>query len=76
MDTIFFVLSKILAPHLAPETWVFLLAAGALLLLVFRRPRAAAATLGAALALYATIAVLPLGSLVLDRLERAYPPGP
>jgi uncharacterized SAM-binding protein YcdF (DUF218 family) len=31
--------------------------------------------LSAALVLYAAIAVLPLGSLLLDRLERAYPPG-
>ncbi len=76
MDTIFFVLSKILAPLLAPETWVFLFALAALLLLIFRRLRAAAATLGAALGLYAALAVLPLGSLLLDRLERAYPPGP
>jgi uncharacterized SAM-binding protein YcdF (DUF218 family) len=76
LETAFFVLSKILAPLLAPENWIFLLGITALLLLAFRRLRAAAALLALALALYAAIAVFPWGTVLLNALERAYPAGP
>jgi uncharacterized SAM-binding protein YcdF (DUF218 family) len=76
VDSAFFVLSKVLSPLLAPETWVFLLGAAALLLLVLKRTRPAAAMLALALALYATIAALPLGTLLLNALERSYPAEP
>jgi uncharacterized SAM-binding protein YcdF (DUF218 family) len=76
VENVFFVLSKVLAPLLTPENWVLLLGIIALFLLVFRRIRAATGMLAVATVTYVTIAATPLGTLLLNVLERGYPPGP
>jgi len=76
MDSAFFVVSKLAAPLLQLETWLFLLLLATFVLLRFGRAGAATGTAGIAAALLALVSILPLGSLVLNALEARFPPNP
>ncbi|MDJ1007883.1 MAG: YdcF family protein [Paracoccaceae bacterium] len=75
METVFFVASKVVWALIRPET-LLLLGLLAVLLLHRRRPVVARTTLASVLAVFALIAVLPFGDLLLAPLERRHPPDP
>jgi len=76
MDTLFFVVSKTLAPFLQLETWLFLAVAAGFVFLRLGRVRTATWLTGLGAALFAMIAILPLGTPILNSLEARYPPNP
>ena len=59
-----------------PETLLVLLFTLALIFLLSGRAVAASHTLATALCITLLIGILPLGNLVMNPLERAYPPNP
>ncbi len=76
MDTLFFVVSKGLAPFLKLETWLFLSVAAGFVFLRLGRVRTATWLTGLGAGLFAMIAILPLGVPILNSLEARYPPNP
>lgn len=76
MDTLFFVLSKLIWGLIRPETWVFLGLLFALVSIWRGRVRAAAMTLSATLCALALIAIFPLADFLIGPLERQYPANP
>jgi uncharacterized SAM-binding protein YcdF (DUF218 family) len=76
MDTVFFIASKLIGALLRPDTWiVFALWLIALALLTQKR-RLALWTSGVTLTAVLALAVLPLGDLMLQPIERTYPAQP
>ncbi len=76
MDTLFFVLAKLVGVLIRVETWIVLaLALSVLAQLRQRRRRALALDLTTLLTLLA-LGILPLGDLSLQPLERTYPASP
>lgn len=76
MDSLFFLMGKLLWAAARPDTLVLAALAGALLALRRGRLGAARGLLGATPALLLALAVLPLGDLLLLPLERSHPPAP
>ena len=76
MDTLFFVLSKLVWGLIRPETWVFLALLFALVSIWRGRLRAGAKTLSATLCAFAMIAIFPLADFLIGPLERRYPANP
>jgi uncharacterized SAM-binding protein YcdF (DUF218 family) len=76
MDTLVFIISKLMAVTLKVETWLLLGMALALLGLLMRRLRLAQGLLSATLLATLLLAVLPLGGLLLQPLESRYPANP
>ncbi len=69
MDGLFFTLSKILWSLVRPEGWLLLLVLLTFVSLLFNRRRLALVCSGLASACYLTIALVPLGDLLLRPLE-------
>ncbi|MEM7005558.1 MAG: YdcF family protein [Pseudomonadota bacterium] len=76
MDTLFFVLSKLVWGLIRPETWAVLALLMALTLMWRGRTRAAAKALSATLCALKLIAIFPLADLLIGPLERQYPANP
>ncbi len=76
MDTLFFVLSKLAGALLRPDTWIMLAVGTMTLAVVLDRKRLALALGGATLLAMLVLAVLPLGDLMLQPLERSSPANP
>lgn len=76
MDTAFFIASKLVGALLRPDTWIVVALVVIVLGLATNRIRLALWTGNAALALLVGLAILPLGDLLLQPIERAYPAQP
>jgi uncharacterized SAM-binding protein YcdF (DUF218 family) len=72
MDTIFFVASKLSGALLRPDTWIILALASIMLALALNRKRLALWVGGVTLSLLLALAILPLGDLLLQPIERTH----
>lgn len=72
MDTLFFIASKLIGALLRPDTWIVLALAGVVLALLLNRRRLALWVGSITLALLVALAILPLGDLLLQPIERTY----
>jgi uncharacterized SAM-binding protein YcdF (DUF218 family) len=76
MDTVFFIASKLLGALLRPDTWIVLALAVVVLAVVFNRRRLALWVGTITLNLLVALAILPLGDLLLQPIERSFPAQP
>ena len=76
MDTVFFIASKLIGALLRPDTWIIIALAIVVLALIMQRHRLAIWLGSLTLIALATLAILPLGSLLLQPIERSYPANP
>lgn len=76
MDTPFFIASKVIGALLRPDTWIVLALAIVVLALLLNRRRLALWVVSITLALLVALAILPLGDLLLQPIERTYPAEP
>ena len=76
MDTVFFIVSKLVGALLRPDTWIVIALAGIVLALIFQRRRMALWISSISLALLLALSALPLGDLLLQPIERRYPANP
>ena len=76
MDTAFFIASKLIGAILRPDTWIIIALAIVVLALIMQRRRLALLVGGLTLVALVTLAILPLGSLLLQPIERSYPANP
>lgn len=76
MDTVFFIASKLLGALLRPDTWIVLALAAVVLAVVLNRRRLALWVGSITLNLLVALAILPLGDLLLQPIERSFPAQP
>jgi uncharacterized SAM-binding protein YcdF (DUF218 family) len=76
MDTSFFIASKLIGALLRPDTWIIIALAIVVLALITQRRRLALWISGLTLVTLVTLAILPLGNLLLQPIERSYPANP
>jgi len=76
MDTLFFIASKLIGALLRPDTWIVLALAVVVLALLINRRRLALWVGSITLAVLVALAILPLGDLLLQPIERTYPAEP
>jgi uncharacterized SAM-binding protein YcdF (DUF218 family) len=76
MDTIFFIASKLIGALLRPDTWIVIALGLIVLALLTQRRRLALWTSSVTLAALFALAILPLGVLLLQPIERTYPTQP
>lgn len=76
MDTVFFIASKLIGALLRPDTWIVLALAVVILALVLNARRLALWVGSITLAVLVMLAILPLGDLLLQPIERTYPAEP
>jgi len=76
LDTIFFIASKLIWALIRPETWLVAGLAWGCVLLARQKISSARHVLMVTLAAMVTIAVLPLGELLIRPLETSYPANP
>lgn len=76
MDTVFFIVSKLVGALLRPDTWIVIALAGIVLALIFKRRRMALWISSISLVLLVALSALPLGDLLLQPIERRYPANP
>jgi len=76
METLFFIASKLLGALLRPDTWIIVALAVVVLALLFNRRRLALWVGSSTLALLVALAIMPLGALLLQPIERTYPAEP
>ena len=76
MDTAFFIVSKLIGALLRPDTWIIIALAVVVLALIAQRRRLALRVASMTLLALVTLAVLPLGNLLLQPIERSYPANP
>lgn len=76
MDTLFFIASKLIGALLRPDTWIIVALAVVVLALLFNRRRLALWVGSITLAVLVALAILPLGDLLLQPIERTYPAEP
>ena len=76
MDTVFFISSKLIGALLRPDTMVIIALALIVLALSLKRERVALWICGLTLFVLVTLAVLPLGNLLLQPIERSFPINP
>lgn len=76
MDTVFFIASKLIGALLRPDTWIIVALAVVILALLMNRRRLALWVGSITLAVLVALAILPLGDLLLQPIERTYPAEP
>ena len=76
MSTLIFIVSKLIWALIRPETWLVLGLAWGCLLLTRQKISRAGRVLALTLAATVTIAILPLGELLIRPLETSYPANP
>ena len=76
MDTIFFLLAKLVGALIRVETWIVIALALIVLAQLLQRRRLALALSASTLLTLLTLGILPLGDLLLQPIERAYPANP
>lgn len=76
MDTALFIASKLIGALLRSDTWIIIGLAIVVLALITQRRRLALWVGCLTLSVLVTLAVLPLGNLLLQPIERSYPANP
>lgn len=76
MDTAFFIASKVIGGLLRPDTWILIALATVVLALATQRRRFALWVSSLSLAMLLSLTILPLGDLLLQPIEKTYPPQP
>jgi uncharacterized SAM-binding protein YcdF (DUF218 family) len=76
MDSVFFIASKLIGALLRPDTWIIVALAVVVLALLFNRRRLALGVGSITLTVLVALAILPLGDLLLQPIERTYPVEP
>ena len=76
MDTMIFIVSKLIGGLLRPDTWLVLFLAAAVLAIVMKRHRLALAISNILLFSTIVFAVFPVGNLILRPLENSFPINP
>lgn len=76
MDTAFFIASKLIGALLRPDTWIIIGLAIVVLALITQRRRLALWVGCLTLSVLVTLAILPLGNLLMQPIERSYPANP
>jgi len=76
MDTVFFIASKLIGAFLRPDTWIVIALGLIVLALLTQRRRLALWASSVTLAAISALAILPLGDLMLQPIERTYPAQP
>jgi uncharacterized SAM-binding protein YcdF (DUF218 family) len=76
MDTVFFIASKLIGAVLRPDTWIVIALCLIVLALLTQRRRLALWTSSVTLTALFALAILPLGDLLLQPIERTYPAQP
>lgn len=76
MDTLLFIISKLVGALIRPESWLIIATGLALLALLLRRLRLAGFVLGLTFIATVLLAIFPLGELLLQPLEARYPTNP
>ena len=76
MDTLFFIASKLIGALLRPDTWIIVALAVVVLALLLNRRRLALWVGSITLSLLVALAILPLGDLLMQPIERTYPAEP
>lgn len=76
MDTVFFIASKLIGALLRPDTWIVIALGLIVLALLTQRRRLSLWTSSVTLAVLFALAILPLGDLLLQPIERTYPAEP
>jgi len=76
MDTVFFIASKLIGAVLRPDTWIVIALGLIVLALLTQRRRLALWISSVTLTAVLALAILPLGDLLLQPIERAYPAQP
>lgn len=76
MDTLFFILAKLVGALIRVETWIVLALVLIVLAQLLHRRRLALAFSAATIAALLTLGVLPLGDLLLRPIESVYPANP
>ena len=76
MGTAFFVVSKLVGALIRLDTWVVISLGAILLALLFERLRLAKILSAVTFAILAVLAILPLGNLLLQPIERSFPTNP
>jgi uncharacterized SAM-binding protein YcdF (DUF218 family) len=76
MDTVFFIASKLIGALLRPDTWIVIALGLTVLALLTQRRCLALWASSVTLAALSALAILPLGDLILQPIERTYPTQP
>ncbi len=76
MDTLFFIISKCVGALIQPSTWLILMAGLIPLALTLKRQRLAVTLGWVTFITMITLAVVPVGDLLIQPLERSYPTNP
>ena len=76
MDTAFFIASKLIGALLRPDTWIIIALAIVVMALIMQRRRLALWVGSLTLVALVTLAIVPLGNLLLHPIERTYPANP
>ncbi|GAA6201298.1 YdcF family protein [Aquicoccus sp. SU-CL01552] len=76
MDTLFFVISKLVGFLIRPESWIIAAVALTTLAIAVNRRRLALATGGLTLVFLLTLSILPLGEMLLRPIESEFPVDP
>lgn len=76
VDTAFFIASKLVGALLRPDTWIIIAFVIVVLALITRRQRVALCVSSLTFLALVTLAVLPLGNLLLQPIEQTYPTHP
>lgn len=73
MDTLFFIASKLVGALLRPDTWIIFAMAVVVLALLLNRRRLGLYVGSITLNLLVALAILPIGDMLLQPIERTYP---
>ena len=76
MDTVFLLISKLISTLLRPDMWIVIALANVVLALITQRRRLALWVGGLTLFGLVTLAILPLGNVLLQPIELTYPVNP
>ena len=76
MDTLFFIASKLMGALIRADTWIVIAFGMIVLALVFHRHKLALTISAVTFTGLLALAVLPLGALLLQPIERSFPPNP
>ena len=76
MDTLFFIASKLIGALLRPDTWIVIALGVIVFALIRQRRRVALWFASLTLVSLVTLAIFPLGDLLLQPIERRYPANP
>lgn len=76
MDTVFFIVGKLVGAFIRVDTWIVLALGMIVLALLFQRRRLAIGVSAMTFAVLLALTILPLGAFLLQPIERRFPVNP